>query len=420
VTFADAMGRLESALLGDTRSGMLDAAMATGDPGAPLAHLRKAMHSHTFPTASGAIALRRMVDSLDARTQREGMHVLQGWDFVAHRFAKDSAPVLLLDYCATLGIPANRERAALAVLLDQYFLALLSLMAVRAWDEGDANDNLDRVSAALTALQGPGGSGHQFVVGAETLLMLAVSYYHPEEQGYGLLVQRAAALGAPHQQRFARSCATLLGAHLRWGLRFMYQRDIGRMRADNVADYPLLTFAIRTLAVAYDEMTDRAVVGAERDAVVEALLAGLSADPWAFADKLPAELSGNPDWHADARRLLSRHRGALLAEFASHQASPRRYSPLGFACNFPTNATVAMATLAVQGEAHPPLNALFTREPDSLPPEQSAGRLAERLMQFAASDPTRLGAGGVPLLVYDPFDGAHCYNTTIRTLSSAT
>ena len=421
VTFDDAVGQLDAVLRGDARGAILDEALDAGGLDAALAHVRKAMRSHVFPAASGAVNLRRIVDTLDARTRSEGMHVLQGWDFVAHRFPKDIAPVLLLDYCAQLGIPAQRERAALAILLDQYFLALLSLLAVRAWDEGDANDNLDRVTAALKALQGPHGSGHQFVADAETLLMLAVSYYHPEEEGYGLLVQRAAVLDVSHQLCFARACAALLGSHLRWGLRFMYQRDVGRMRADNAADYPLLTFAIRTLASAYDQLLDADNAGTDRDAVVEALLSGLSADPWAFLDSLPTALSGHPDWHADIRRLLAQHRSALLSEFEIHLPSPRTFSPLGFACNFPTNATVAMAALAVQGDdVHPPLNALFAREPDSTPPERSALRLAQRLMAFAASDPARLDARGAPLLVYDPFDGVHCYNTTIRTLSSAT
>lgn len=395
--------------------------MSLGGADAALAQLRKAMRSHAFPAASGAVSLRRTVDSLDTRTRREGVHVLQGWDFVAHRFPQDIAPVLLLDYCVQLGIPAHRERAALAVLLDQYFLALLSLVAVRAWDEGDANDNLDRVAAALTALQGPNGCGHQFVADAEMLLMLAVSYYHPEEQGYDLLVRRAELLDVPHQLRFARACAALIGAHLRWGLRFMYQRDVGRMRADNVADYPLLTFAIHTLMCAYDRLFAAGIAGTERDSVVEALLSGLSADPWAFVVGPPTTLSGRPDWDAEIRRLLARHRGALLSEFELHQPSPRTFSPLGFGCNFPTNATVAMAALAVQGNGvYPPLNALFEREPDSTPPERSAHRLAQRLMEFAASDPARLGAGGAPLLVYDPFDGVHCYNTTVRTLSAVT
>jgi hypothetical protein len=385
--------------------------------------VRKAMQSHAFAIASGRsdINLRRVVDTLDSRNQREGMHVLQGWDFVAHRFAKDIAPILLLDYCARLGISAERAGAALSILLDQYFLALVSLLAIRAWDEGDANANLDRVTALLHDLQGPRGSGHEFVTDAETLLMLSVSYYHPEEQGYELLVQRVSTLDGPHQLRFAQPCAALLGGHLRWGLRFMYGRDVGRMRDDNVADYPLLMFAVLTLARAHAAHGE-GQAPSDREVVTEALLNGLSADPWAFVGSVPPALKGHAEWHAEFRQFLERDRRAILAEFERCQPTPKAFSPLAFSCNFPTNATVAMATLAVQGAdggRHPPLNALFACEPDSATDDRSALRLAQRLTEFATSDPTRLGAGGAPLVVYDPFDGVHCHNTVLRTLRGA-
>jgi hypothetical protein len=419
VSFRDALEQVESALHGGARREILEAAFGAGDFAAQLAHLRKAMRSHAFPVASRTISLRRMIDTLDARSRREGMHVLQGWDFVAHEFPKDIAPVLLIDYCARLGIPPDRERSAMAILLDQYFLAVLSLLTVRAWDEGDANDNLDRITRALGELQGTAGSGHRFVADAETLLMLAVSYYHPDEQGYDLLVRRVSSLDASHQLRFARSCAAILSGHLRWGLRFMYQRDVGRMREDNVADYPLLMFAVLMLAREYDRLSAVAEADARDAPVVEALLCGLSSDPWAFAAGAPpsAALSQHASWHDEFRTLFERHRDALLAHFEAHQPSPRKFSPLAFSCNFPTNATVAMAALAVQtGAAHPTVNALFAG--DSSGSDESALRLAQRLTEFAASDPGRLGAGGAPLLLYDPFHGVHCYNTTIRTLSA--
>ena len=37
----------------------------------------------------------------------------------------------------------------LAMLLDHYFLCVLSLFTVRAWDEGDASENLERVTRML-------------------------------------------------------------------------------------------------------------------------------------------------------------------------------------------------------------------------------------------------------------------------------
>jgi AcrR family transcriptional regulator len=394
VGFNDALELVEALLQTDARARVIDALVDDGNVGGSLDRLRKAFRSHTM--SPGSTDLRRVVDTLDARTRREGFHVLQGWDFVEHRFAKDIAPVLLVDYCARLGIAPNRLRESVAVLLDQYFLAVLSLFAIRAWDDGDASENLDRVTRALTALQGPHGSGHEFVADAETLLMLAVSYFHPEEHGYELLVGRVSGLDGPHRMRFAVPCAALMGFHLRWGLRFMYKRDVGRMRDDNVADYPLLTLALVTLAEEYASPR-----GDNRARIIEGLLNGLSADPWAFQE------------------LIADRGKALLEDFAAYPPSPRAFSPLSFTCNFPTNASVALATLAVHGEKHPALNALFTREGERSDADESAHRLARRLMEFATSDSSRLGAGGVPLLAYDPFEGAHAYNTTLRTLRDA-
>ena len=374
----------------------------SGQSGTVFERLQSAMREHRFPVVSGALALRRIVDSFDAQSRREGLHVVQPWDFQAHRFTKDIAPVMLVDYCARLPKRLAAERLTIAILLDQYFLTVLSLLAVRAWDDGDPNENLDRVSTLVRAVQGPGGSGHAFVDDAETLLFLAVSYYHPNEDSYGLLLDKVRALDEKHRVRVAGPCAAMLGSHLRWGLRFMYKRDVGAMREDNLVDYPWLLFAVDTLA---------------RAGAIEAMLDGFSADPWAFAGEVPVALSGDAAKHA-ALRVWLRERGTgFLDEIATHQPSPKAYSPLSYACNFPLNASVALVAIALEdGRTYPSLNALFAREPQGAKPDASAGRLAERLMQYSASDPGRLGAGGAPLIVYDPADGAHAYNAVVRTL----
>lgn len=404
ITVEEGLKLVEELLRGDARKRLLAELVAGADTTGSLDRLRKAMRSHTLSRE-----LRRVVDALDSRTRREGFHVLEGWDFASHRFAKDIAPVLLVDYCERMGIAPQRLRDAMAVLLDQYLLAILSLLAMRAWDSGDANENLDRVTGALDILQGPNGAGHRFVGDAGTLLMLAVSYFHPEEQGYDLLVDRVASLDRAHRIAVAVPCAAMMGFHLRWGLRFMYRRDVGRMRADNVADYPLLLFALVTLAEEYATPH-----GGREHAVVEGLLNGLSADPWAFVDTGPAAVATRAAWHATVHHVLQESGASLLDDFAALQPSTRAYSPLSFTCNFPTNASVAMAAIAVQGETHAPIDALFTRGTEPAPL-----RLAERLMEFATSDSSRLGAGGVPLIAYDPYEGAGAFNTTIRTLRDA-
>ncbi len=416
ITYEDACSALAAALTGATRHEIVDVALSGGTGDAPLARLRAAMRAHMFPTRSVPLALRRVVDALDARSRREGLHVIQGWDFQTHRFTDDIAPVLLLDYCARLDRRAADDRAAAAILLDQYFVAVLSMLTVRAWDEGSPNENLDRVSALLRALQGPDGSGHRFVDDAESLLFLAISYYHPDEHCYSLLLQKVTTLDDQHRFRVAAPCAAMLGGHLRWGLRFMYRRDVGLMRDDNVVDYPWLLFAVVTLARAYAEMLDTGAHGDAREAIVEGLLAGLSADPWAFTGKAPACLAGHEAEHAELNEILGRRGKALLDEMERLEPPSGTYSPLAFACNFPLNAAVALVAVAVQdGGTRPTLNALFTHERPSVWPEDSAEGLARRLMEYS-SDPARLDARGAPLIVYDPYDGVHSHNMVVRTL----
>ena len=219
-----------------------------------MLRLRAAMGVHVFPTAGAPLDLRRIVDTLDTRARANGLHVLQSWDFQMHRFADDIAPVLMLDYCARTGVPIHDERAALAALLDQYFVSLMFLLVVNAWGEGDANANLDRITGLLHALSGPGGSGRRFVDDAETLLMLAISHFHPEETAYDRLLERVRMLDEAHRLRVALACAATMSGHLRWGFRFMYRRDVGLMRDDNIADYPWLLFSLVTLMRAYSRL----------------------------------------------------------------------------------------------------------------------------------------------------------------------
>jgi hypothetical protein len=409
-SFRNVLAQLDVVLSGSARHDILDA-LVNGD-GDALARLRHAMRTHTFVTSAGPLSLRSMVDRLDARTQGEGLHVLQGWDFVAHRFPDEIAPVLLLDFCARSGVAGLAERPALSLLLDQYFLALLALAAVRAWDDGDANENLDRVTALLAALQGKHGSGRRFVDDAETLLLLAVSYYHPEEPAYDVVLARVRTLDAEHRLRFALPCASVMASHLRWGFRFMYGRDVGAMRADNVVDYPWLLFALLTLSREY---AVSAPGSTSRNQIVEALMDGLSADPWAFTGKLPAFLAQVKGEHEELRELLVARKDELLADLERQQPTASAYSPLAFSCNFLSNAAVAMVMVELEnpGATDGSLSALLSR--DSGEPAEG---LARGLMAYS-SRPERLGAGGAPLIVFDPRDGIGAYNALVRTVQSS-
>ena len=116
----------------------------------------------------------------------------------------------------------------------------------------------------------------------------------------------------------------------------MYRRELGLMRDDNEVDYRWLLFSLLALMRAYAKMHDEGTHGAERERVVEGLLNGLSADPWAFIEKAPAFLRMHQAEHDEFRELLDARRSDLLQEFESQRPGSAVYSPLAFATNFRT------------------------------------------------------------------------------------
>ena len=372
MNFDDACARIEQSL--QARSAILDAILSRESP---FERLRAAMRSHTFQGGAGTLSLQKLVFDYDERAQREGLHLLHAWDFHNHVFSDEIAPVLLLDHSLALHRKAD-DRMAAGILLDTYLYSVLSLLAARAWDGGDPNDNLDRVAELMRLVETP------YVDDAESLLFLAVSYYHPDEACYGRLLEKVRGLDADHELRMARSCGAMLSAHLRWGFRFMYERDAARMREDNVVDYPWLGFAIETL--------ERECARQWSPANAEALLLAVAADPEGYVLQLETDPSE-----------LARH-------FLALQPGYREYSPLAFTCNFPSNAAVALIASSLEdGRAWPSLNTLLRRE-------RGSAELAERLMRWSASDPARLGKGGAPLNVHDPAEGVRAWNAVMREL----
>lgn len=363
-----------------SRGAIIDALMqGSVERDAPFVRLRDAMRKHSFSTGAKPVSLAGVVAELDSRCRRDGFHVMQAWDFRAHRFTDDPAPALLVEYCARLARLAN-DRAAIAILLDNYLYAVLSLLAMRAWDDGDAGANLSWVTR-LIHLAREEGSGLAYVDDAETLLFLSASYFHPDDRSYELLLDRVRALDERRQAAIAQPSGAMLSAHLRWGFRYMYGRDIKRMRDDNVADYPWVRFAVESLA---------------REGVsAEALLIAMAADPWETAP------------------IASKARPGTKEQVTSLQPHGRAFSPLSVTFNFPSNAAVALVAVTIEdGRFYPTLNALFSSASGA-----AGAALAERLMKYSASDASRLAAGGVPLVVYDPTEAARAYNAVVRELA---
>jgi hypothetical protein len=419
---------LDSILADGTRARLVDRFSTGTSLSAKLRSLRSSMADHRFDEVPGRLAT--LIRKLDRRTRQDGFRVLHSWNHQTHRFTEDIVPVLLLDFFERVEVDDPDHRVTLAILLDYYFLHLLSLCAMRVWDAEDSDVLLERLTGLVATLQGEQGSGHQFVSNAETLLIYALSQFHPEEQAYDRIIGRVSTLAWSHQLEFARVSASVLSAHLRWGFWLMYGRDVVRMRDDNVGDYPWLLYATLTLMRAYTgSLPDEAgAVGdagtaeeVSRDAILGSLLQALAADPWAFRGTAPPSLQSYEREYAEMRRLLVEHGGQLLEDLEPFRPERTSYAPLALHFNFPHNTLVAIVTLALL-ESKPqmlPLNALFDEAfeggPDDSGGETQEG-LARILMAFSGASPDRLGYRGAMLVAYDPLSGMRSFSMTVDTL----
>jgi hypothetical protein len=325
----------------------------------------------------------------------------------------------VLDYLVRERGDAPAAPVVLAVLLDYYFMHILALVALRIWDEGDADRNLERMDGLLADLQGPSGSGQKFAADAETLILIATSHFELAEWGYARLLARARRLNRGHQVGMALGHAASMGSHLRFGFEATYGRDTVKTRDDNVADYPWLCFALSTLIREYVRLRDEGVDDRGRRALVEALLNGLTPDARAFVGtRPPASLSEVEAERSEFRDLFYSHRDALLQEFDAVRPTEQRYSPLSFFFNFSHNV-VKGAVVDALFRAQPwglTLNDLLNGEPRDEPAGASREALATTLMGYARRNPNRIRGRLMPVIVYDPNAGRQAYSVAIAKL----
>jgi hypothetical protein len=417
-SFAGACSLLERALEGGARRGIVADVSASKDFRTALLRLRDSMRAHAWAIGGNQINLGRIVKTFDGQTREDGFHALNDWDGVADKVNEDTIPVDVLNYVIEKRGDGPTAPAVLAILLDYYFLHVLSLLSLRVWDEGDADENLDRLDRLLADLQGPGGSRQPFVGNAETLLLIATSHFEIVEQGYGKLLARVRTLNRSHRTNVALGHAASMGSHLRFGFEATYGRDTVNMRNDNAADYPWLCFALVTVMHEYARMRDEGVDGAARDRVVEAMLNGLTPDPRAFIGQPPRSLSACDDERIEFAGLFRRYQQDLLAEFEGHRPPADAYSPLSFFFNFSHNVikgTVIDALL--RGEAwEVTFNDLLTSMPRQGPKGETKIELAETLMGHARQSPSRIRGRLMPVIVYDPDAGRRAFVTAMRKM----
>ena len=416
ITFSGACALAETLLRGNARRELVLELSASPNLGTALTRLQDRMRANAFSADGRGINLEPFVAAFDGRTRREGFHVLHDWDGKADRVNEDIIPVDVLHFIADHRGGEPPDATTIAILVDYYFFHVLQLLSMRLWDDGDADENLDRLSDLLSALQGADGGGQRFVSDAETLLLIATSHYERVERAYGTLLDRVRALNEGHQIRIALGHAASMGGHLRFGFEATYARDTVRMRDDNIADYPWLCYALLTAMLEYARV--REIAGPRRDAVVEAILNGLSPDAAAFIGPPPQILSSCDEDRARFRELFLAHKEELLAAFESLRPTERAYSPLSFFFNFSHNiikGTVVDALL--NGE---PWNVTFNDLLSSVAPDPDEGAsrkaLAETLMGYARLNPDRIGGRLMPVIVYDPQAGRQAFAVAMRKM----
>lgn len=420
MSFDSVCDGLEEALGGSFRADVVGQLSSSPTLGAGLGRLREAMRADVWSFGDARLTLALAVREYDRQTRRDGFHALHDWDGVAAHVNPETITVDVLDYVAGQRGGDAFDPAAPAILIDYYFMHVLSLLALRVWDEGDADANLDRVAVLLQLLQGVGGSGQRFCDDAETLLLIATAHYEREEWGYDLLLSRTRALNRRHRTAIALGHAAAMGCHLRFGFEATYGRDTSLMRKDNVADYPWLCFSLATLMDEYESTADAA-----RARLTEAMLNGLTADPRAFLGAGTASLAAHEVERARFRDQFESRRAELTDAFAAFQPSDGAYSPLSLFFNFSHNVvkgqvvdsllwslpwTVGLSDLLASAAVSPAPD----RAPE--PPDRSRETLARTLTAYARTNPHKIRGRLMPVIVYDPEAGYRAFRLTLRRL----
>lgn len=418
LTFAEACAALEPLLGGSTRQQIAGEMSSANNFSTALVRLRDSMRANVWKSGDQQISLDKLIKEYDRRTRQEGFHVLHDWDGKADKVNGDIIPVDVLHYIDHQRGAEPPDALAIAILLDYYVLHVLALLSLRIWDDGNADANLDRLTQLLGELQGPHGGGQQFTADAETLILIATSHYELDERAFSILLERVRTLSRPHQVKIALGHASSLGCHLRFGFEATCGRDTVATRDDNVADYPWLCFSLATLMREYTRLHEEGAGGPARDAIIEAILNGLTPDARAFVGDAPAALAECEAERAEFRDGFCRFKSDLLNAFEQYRPSAQAYSPLNFFFNFSHNVlkgTVVDSLLWSEARAVT-LNDLFTGIPSGESSGDARLALANTLMSYARANPDRIRGQLMPVIVYDPGAGRQAFRVAMRKL----
>src|SRR5690349_18452746 len=140
---------LEQLLSGGARRAIVEECGAATDLGRALARLREPLRTNVWRPGGRVIDLGEAVEHHDQRTRQEGFHVLHDWDGKAVRFNETTIPIDVLDFVARQKGSGEPDLETIGIVLDYHLFHLLTLLSLRVWDTGDADDAFGRLQELL-------------------------------------------------------------------------------------------------------------------------------------------------------------------------------------------------------------------------------------------------------------------------------
>ena len=418
MTFEDASSIVGAAL--EARASIVASLTSAGPLRASVQRLRDAMDAHVFTADARTLSLAAVAADFDRRTMADELHVVHDRAGARRRSGGRADPVALASSLIDARGDADARPAVLAMLLDHYFVHLLGRLALRVWDDGDANANLDRVGGLLRALQGSGGSGHAFVADAETLLWFAIPGPPMAAAAGERLLAHVRALSVFHQTKIGLGLAASLGCQLRFGAGTVSRFNLRAERAGRAGDDAWLGFSLFAVMREYSRMHEEGIPGLEREVVVDALLGGLAADA-GHVTRPPARHSTPGDAERlECAELFRTYRPSLLTEFERLRPTDHRYSTLSLTFDeAPSVVAGALMDALVWGEPWPAsLNDLLASVPGEVK-GRSKEALVRTLMGAGHGAESPRGRGGsLSAVVYDPSAGRKAFVAALRAMKA--
>lgn len=223
-------------------------------------------------------------------------------------------------------LPMGTEKGT-KIILDYYILRQIGLLALRVWDEGNPNQNLDVLQGLLDELQ----VGHVYVKDVMTLLAIMISNPALQESFYIKTWNNIRKLKPEYQIRFAMANAFFNGEHLQSIFEENYDGLVAdSIRNRNAIDYDQLIHALDILLTRFKEVKVDPLHVEERNKIVQAILRGLGGDPEVFLENTQflSSAHSNHPFLNHFLEVLERNRADLLEAFHQFDPSTHSFSPL--------------------------------------------------------------------------------------------